>query len=175
MRSLGRMRQIHGWSGWTQFWITPNQARVHVVIAVLWTLSQLVLAYFDFSSVPCPRAVAMVFHVDNWTHSFLLRKLECFKHVLWWFPVRWYVLRTTEWRFCLAPFCPSFVLVLCRFCGCSSRLMRPHSSRFTQNSHKIHCAIFNIERSDLEIQQPSLTSLRCPVERNKQWTTSEGG
>ena len=29
-------------------------------------------------------AVAMVFHVgNNWTHSFLLRKFECFKHVLW--------------------------------------------------------------------------------------------
>ena len=68
-----------------------------VVIAVFWTLSQLVLAYFVFPSVPCPLAVAMVFHVgNNWTHSFLLRKLECFKHVLFWFPVRWYVLRTTQ-------------------------------------------------------------------------------
>ena len=29
-------------------------------------------------------AVAMVFHVgNNRTHSFLVRKLECFKHVLW--------------------------------------------------------------------------------------------
>ena len=39
---------------------------------------------FCFSSVPCPLVVAMVFHVgNNWTHSFLVRKLECFKHVLW--------------------------------------------------------------------------------------------
>ena len=37
---------------------------------------------FCFPSVPCSLAVAMVFHVGtNWTHSFLLRKLECFKHV----------------------------------------------------------------------------------------------
>ena len=39
---------------------------------------------FCFPSVPCPLAVAMVFHVgNNWTHSFLLRKFECFKHALW--------------------------------------------------------------------------------------------
>ena len=57
---------------------------IFVVIAVFSTLSQLVLACFVFPSVPCPLAVAMVFHVgNNWTHSLLLRKFECFKHVLW--------------------------------------------------------------------------------------------
>ena len=56
----------------------------NVVIAVFWTLSQLVVASFVFPSVPCPLAVALVFHAGNiWTHSFLLRKSECFKHVLW--------------------------------------------------------------------------------------------
>ena len=65
------------------------------------------LAYFVFPSVPCSFAVAMVFHVgDNWTHSFLLRKLECFTHVLWRIQVsRWYVLRTMQnGDFVLLPF-----------------------------------------------------------------------
>ena len=50
----------------------------------------------------------MVFHVgNNWTHSFLLRKSECFKHVLWRIQVsRWYVLRTTQnGDFVLLPLC----------------------------------------------------------------------
>ena len=65
-------------------------------------------ACFIFPSVPCPIAVAMVFHVgNNWTHSFLLRKLECFTHVLWRIQVsRWYVLRTTQnGDFVLLPVC----------------------------------------------------------------------
>ena len=106
------------------------------------------LSSFVFPSVPCPLAVAMKFHVgNNWTHSLLLRKLKCFKHVLWRLPVWWYVFENhAEWRFCLAPFwcvapgqhsgarlaqwrpsallLPSFVLALClaraHFCGCSS-------------------------------------------------------
>ena len=56
----------------------------NVVIAVFRTLSQLDVASFVFPSVPCPLAVPMVFHVgNNWAHSVLLRKLQCFMHALW--------------------------------------------------------------------------------------------
>ena len=68
----------------------------------------LVSTCFVFSSVPCPIAVAMMFHVETIGHTvFLLRKLECFKHVLWRNQVsRWYVLRTTQnGDFVLLPLC----------------------------------------------------------------------
>ena len=112
----------------------------------------------------------MVFHVGNsGTHSFLLRKLECFKHVARRFPVRWYVLRTTQngdfvllphgvsrlvgvvalgWRSgararcCFLPlFSPCVVHVRTSVDVHLDSCDRT-LSRFSQNSH-IHCTIFN--------------------------------
>ena len=55
---------------WTQCEITPNQARRHVVIADFLNPVPTCCGVFVFSSVSCPLAVAMVFHVgDNRTHS----------------------------------------------------------------------------------------------------------
>ena len=67
-------------------------------------MSQLVVS----SSVPYPIAVAMMFHVETIVHRiFRLRKLVCFRHVLWRIQVSsWYVLRTTQnGDFVLLPLC----------------------------------------------------------------------
>ena len=76
-----------------------------------------------FSSVPCPIAVAMMFHVETIVHTvFRLRKLKCFRHVLWRIQVsRWYVLRTTQNEdFVLLPLC----VALCWRTGALSAQLR---------------------------------------------------
>ena len=74
---------------WTQCEITPNQAREHVVVycSYVIVLNCCVLNFvstccgvFCFSSVPCPLAVAMVFHVgNNWAHSVSVEEIRVFQ------------------------------------------------------------------------------------------------
>ena len=75
----------------------------------------------------------MMFHVEAIGHTiFLLRKLECFKHVLWRIQVsRWYVLRTTQngdfvlLPLCVAPCWRTGALAPCRRSGARLAQWRP--------------------------------------------------
>ena len=92
--------------------IAPNQARVHVENCCILNL----VSTRCVSSVPCPIAVAMMFHVHR---IFLLRKIRVFQTCLVEIPSVQvvYFENHAEWRFCLAPFvCPCSVgaLAPCR-------------------------------------------------------------
>ena len=87
---------------------TNNDCRSQIfILCCNYSVLNLVSTCFVFF-IPCPIAVAMMFHVQTIVHTiFRLSKLECFRHVLQRIQVfKWCVLRTTQnGDFVLFPLC----------------------------------------------------------------------